>query len=84
VLGIPVPQVVLDGTQIMSLVRQCVPASMAEDVRMDPAKIGAITDAAHQVVGPLAGERPPRSVRKLLAFSCGSTALLADKLGPLY
>jgi hypothetical protein len=57
-----VPQVILDGTQVMPLVRQCVPASMAEHVWMDLAQISALADAADQVVDALAGELPPRSV----------------------
>jgi len=50
------PQVVLDRTQIMPLVRQGVSAGMAEHVRMDLAQIGALANAPDQVVDTLACE----------------------------
>ena len=53
------PQVVLDGAQVVPLVRQRIAAGMAQHVRMDFAQIGALTDAADQVVDTLAGELPP-------------------------
>jgi len=56
------PQVVLDRTQIMPLVGQCVPAGVAKHVGMDLAKIGSLTDTTDQVVNALPRKLPPRSV----------------------
>ncbi len=49
-LRIPVPRVILDDAQVMALVRQRIPAGMAEPVRMDLARIGALADAPDQVL----------------------------------
>jgi len=57
VFGIPVAQLILNGAQIMSLVRQCVATDVAEHVGMDLAQVGALPDTADQVVDAL-----PRSV----------------------
>ncbi len=53
------PQVILDRAQIMPLVRQRVPAGVAEHVGMDLAQIGALADAPDHIVDPLAGELAP-------------------------
>ena len=52
------PQIVLDGPQVMPLVRQRVSAGVAAHVRMNAAQLGTLADEADEVVNALARERP--------------------------
>ena len=55
VLGVAVPEVVLDGAQVGALIGQVVAAGMAEHVRPDPADSPSRRRAVH---GPPRGVRP--------------------------